>query len=55
MTVDEICQVKIEFSNGNVDVIGIHTEPGLRAIRVLLQPLSIGALEGDRFEENNHD
>lgn len=55
MTVNEVCQIKIELSNGDVDVIGINTEARLGAFGILLKSLAVSTFKRDRFEQNHHN
>lgn len=54
MTVDEVCQVEIEFAHGDVDMVRIDAEPGLRTFRILLQSFTVCALQRYRFEQDHH-
>ena len=51
----EVCEVEIEFPDGDVDVIGIYAQTGLRTFRSLLEPLTIRRLQWNCLEEDHHD
>lgn len=50
----EVGEVEIEFPDGDVDVIGIHAQTGLRTFRRLLEPLPIRRLQRNCLEEDHH-
>jgi hypothetical protein len=54
VAVNEVGQIQVQLSNGHVYVVRVHAEPWLCALRVLLQPLPVCTLKGDRFEKDHH-
>ena len=55
MSIDEISEEEVELPDGDVDVVRVDTEAGVQAVGRLLQPLPVGALQGNSFEENHLD
>lgn len=53
--VDEVGQVQIQLTDGHVDVVGVDAEAGMSALGRLLQAFSIGALQRDGLEQDDHD
>ena len=51
---DEVRQIKVEFSHRHVDMVRIHTEGRTEAVRRLLQPLSVGALQRNGAKQYHH-
>lgn len=54
MAVDKVGQVKVQFSDRNVDVIGIDTKARMEAVGRLLQPFAVRALQRNGFEQDDH-
>lgn len=54
IAVNEVREVQVQLPHGDVDVVRVHAEPGLRALRVLLEPLPVRALQGNGFEQYHH-
>ena len=46
---------KVELPDRDVDVVRVDTEARVQAVRRLLQPLPVCALQGNSFEENHLD
>ena len=51
--VDEVGEEEVELPDGDVDVVGVDTEAGVEAVRRLLQPLTVRALQGDSLEQDD--
>ena len=51
---NEVSQVEVEFSDGDVDVMRIDAERRMNAVRRLLQPLSVGALQRNGAKQDHH-
>ena len=51
--VDEVGEEEVELPDGDVDVVGVDTEAGVEAVRRLLQPLTVCALQGDSLEQDD--
>ena len=49
-----VCQVHIQFSHRDADVIWIDAERGMRTFGRLLQPLTVCALQRNSLEQNHH-
>lgn len=45
MTVDEIREIEIKFSNGHVDMVRVDAESWLGAVGILFQAFSVGAFQ----------
>lgn len=54
VAVDKVGQVKVQFSDGDVDVIGIDAEARMEAIGRLFQPLAVRTLQRNGFEQDDH-
>ncbi len=55
MSIDIVCQEEVQLSHRDVDVVGVDTEARVEAVGTLFQPLSIRALQGDCFEQDDLD
>ena len=55
VSIDEISEEEVELPDGDVDVVRVDTEAGVQAVRRLLQPLPVRALQGNSFEQNHLD
>ena len=53
MGVDIVGEEEVELPDGDVDVVGVDTEAGVEAVRRLLQPLTVRALQGDSLEQDD--
>ena len=51
---DEVSEVEVELPDGHVDVMRIHTQRRMQAVRSLLQALSVRALQWDGAEQYHH-
>ena len=54
MTGYKVGEVKIEFSDGDVDVVRVDTEAWLSTFRSLFQSLPVRRLQRNRLEEDHH-
>lgn len=55
LTVYKVGQVQVQLAHRHIYVVGINTQAWLRALGVLLQPLSVRALQWNRLEQDHHD
>ena len=55
MGADVVCEEKVQFPDGDVDVVRIDTETRMETVRRLLQSLPVCALQRNSFEQNNLD
>ena len=54
-SIDVVCEEKVQFPDGDVDVVRIDTETRMETVRRLLQSLPVCALQRNSFEQNNLD
>ena len=54
VAVDKVGQVEVQFSDRDVDVIGIDAEARMEAIGRLFQPLAVRTLQRNGFEQDDH-
>ena len=51
--VDIVGEEEVQLPHRDVDVVGVHTEAGVQAVRGLFQPLTVRALQGDSLEQDH--
>lgn len=49
------CKIEVEFSDWDIDVVGVDTEVGVKTVTRLLKSLSISWFQRHCFEEDDHD
>lgn len=54
VAVDEVGQVQVQLSNGDVDVVRIDAESRMETVGRLFQPFAVGALQRNGFEQDDH-
>ena len=51
---NEVGQVKVEFSDSDVHMLRVDTQSRMSTVRRLLQPLAVRAFQRDRAEQYHH-
>lgn len=54
VAVDEVGQVQVQLSNGDVDVVWVNAESRMETVGRLFQPFAVGALQRNGFEQDDH-
>lgn len=55
MREDVCCEVEVQLSDRDVDVVGVDTEVGMETEVGLFQSLAVRGLQWNCFEEDDHD
>ena len=51
--VDEVCKEQVELPDRDINMVGVDTKTRMEAIRRLLQPLPVSALQWDCLEQDH--
>lgn len=55
VTINEVGQVQVQFSDGYVYMVRVNTEARMRALGRLFQAFPVGAFQWNSFEQDHHD
>jgi len=53
VSVDIVGEEEVQLPHRDIDVVGVHAEAGVEAVRGLFQPLTVRALQGDSLEQDH--
>ena len=54
VAVNEVSEIEVKFSDGDVDVVRVDTERRVDTVGRLLQTLAVSALQRNGAEQNHH-